>query len=108
MVQFPEKRVDMDTVTVADNWARMTTLTKPKGDPKTVRELGEELARAFGKCKPCREGWCKHQNTCKFEKDQRARVGQALEALAQKHVRQFTTKRQRDVDCETADDFLLA
>jgi hypothetical protein len=78
MVQFTGTDVDMNTVAISDNWARMTTLTKQGGAPKTVRELGVELAEAFGECKPCIKGTCSHGAECRFKEKQEAKLREAL------------------------------
>jgi hypothetical protein len=106
MVQFIENGVDMDSVDISDNWARMTTLTKDDGSPKTVREIGVELAKAFGECKPCLKGTCCHGKDCRFKEKQDTKVREALCALNREKVR-FATTRSRSQDVVDSDEAKL-
>ena len=84
----------------------MTTLTREGGTPKTVREIGVELAEAFGECKPCLKGTCCHGEDCGFKEKQEAKVREALCALNRETVK-FTTTRSRSQDLVDPDEVEL-
>ena len=101
-VQFPST-VDMAYVSVDDAWARMVTPMDEQGVPKTLREVGRELALAFGECKPCAVGRCKHK-PCNFGKSQKRKVEMALEYFKRDPVQLTVKKRWKS----NTSDFLLS
>ena len=101
-VQFPST-VDMACVSIDDAWARMVTPMDEQGMPKTLREVGRELALAFGECKPCAVGKCKHKS-CNFGKSQKKNVEMALEYFKRDPVQLTVGKRWKS----NTSDFLLS
>ena len=100
-VQFPGT-VDMASVRVGDMWARMVTPMDGQGMPKTLREVGSELVLAFGECKPCAVGKCRH-DPCNFGKSQKKRVELALEFFRREPIQLTVKKRWKS----STDEFLL-
>ena len=101
-VQFPST-VDMACVSIDDAWARMVTPMDEQGMPKTLREVGRELALAFGECKPCAVGKCKHKS-CNFGKSQKKNVEMALEYFKRDPIQLTVGKRWKS----NTSDFLLS
>ena len=74
-----------------------------QGMPKTLREVGNELTLAFGECKPCAVGKCKH-DPCNFGKSQKKKVELALEFFGREPIQLTIKKRWKS----SADGFLLS